>query len=158
YPQEIFMALKAKSFDGTIVTPSGTPLGGWVHLEVESDGNYRVKFHMHSSSIFGNFDFHIRAYLIAPGAPAFFFHWSGHVSGVDDANHEDAGNNPYIRYHWIRIEASEARLDVSKDYTWGGVVGALDSVVREVVEVGAGAAGFAVGGIISVSSTLTGWT
>jgi hypothetical protein len=61
--------MKTLPFDGNVVTPSGTPLGGWVHVEASDNGDYYVHFHMHSSSIFGSFDFNLRAYLSASGFP-----------------------------------------------------------------------------------------
>jgi hypothetical protein len=90
----------ALSFDATVVTPAGTPLGGWVHVDVKDDGGFSVKFHMHSSSVLGNFDFALRAYLAAPGTPGFLFHHAGHVSGVDDADYEESGTNPLIALYW----------------------------------------------------------
>ena len=84
------------TFHGIVTTPAGTPLGGWVDVEVSDNGDYHVKFHMHSSSVLGNFDFNLRAYLTAPGFPMMAFIKSGHVSGVDSWDHEERGNSPLL--------------------------------------------------------------
>ncbi|MDT0488871.1 hypothetical protein, partial [Streptomyces doebereineriae] len=78
--------MATRTFHGVVTTPSGTPLGGWVDVDVSDNGDYHVKFHMHSSSILGDFDFNLRAYLTAPGFPTMAFIKSGHVSGVDSWN------------------------------------------------------------------------
>lgn len=108
------------SFHQDVVTPEGTPLGGWVDLHLQSNGNYQVVFHMHSSSIAGNFDFELRAYLSASNCPTFFFHHSGHVSGVDSADHEEPGSNPLIAMYWSEIKRSGS-FTVAKDYQWGAL-------------------------------------
>lgn len=80
--------MASRTFHGIATTPAGTPLGGWVDVEVSDNGDYHVHFHMHSSSVFGNFDFNLRAYLTAPGFPTMAFIQSGHVSGVDSWDRE----------------------------------------------------------------------
>src|SRR5215471_5387287 len=39
----------SRTFHQDIVTPSGTPLGGWIDLEIHGNGDYKITFHMHSS-------------------------------------------------------------------------------------------------------------
>ncbi|MCO5216686.1 MAG: hypothetical protein M9950_11125 [Thermomicrobiales bacterium] len=80
-------------------TGGDTPLGGLVNLDIWPDGRYRLKFHMHSSSILGNFDYTLRAYLNAPGTPNALLVAQCHVSGVDDSDHED-GFNALIPLYW----------------------------------------------------------
>jgi hypothetical protein len=143
-------------FDGNVVTPSGTPLGGWVHVEVSNNGDFYVKFHMHSSSMFGNFDFNLRAYLTAPGFPTMAFIQSGHVSGVDDWDHEERGNNPLLALYWSQLKAS-ATYSVAKDYKWGGVVGTIEDLVRDILDIGAAVVGGALGVIIGATREAIGW-
>ena len=85
-------------FHGVITT--GTSLGGWIDVDVQDNGDYRVHFHMHSSSVPGSFDFNLRAYLSAPGFPVMAFVHSGHVSGVDSADHEEGGHSELLRLFW----------------------------------------------------------
>ena len=59
-----------------------------------------------------------------PDGPVFFFHHSGHVSGVDDADYDENGNNPLIATYWGSFD-SGAPFSVAKDYQWGGIVGTL---------------------------------
>lgn len=158
-PGKTFLAAQAGEplhFHQSVVTPSGTPLGGWVDVDVWSDGRYRVKFHMHSSSVFGDFDFDLRAYLSAPGFPTMVFLHSGHVSGVDDADHEEDGSNPLIPVYWTQLQAG-ANYQVHKDYSWGGIVGGLTQLVSDLFDLGAGIVGAALGAIIGATREAIGW-
>jgi len=143
-------------FHGVVVTPEGTPLGGWVDVDIWRDGHYHVKFHMHSSSIFGDFDFNVRAYLNAPGFPTMAFLHSGHVSGVDDADHEEDGANPLIPIYWAQLQ-SGANYQVHKDYSWGGIVGGITELVSDILDLGAGIVGGALGAIIGATREAIGW-
>jgi hypothetical protein len=143
-------------FHQRVVTPSGTPLGGSVDVDVWSDGRYKVKFHMHSSSIFGDFDFNLRAYLSAPGFPTLMFLHSGNVSGVDDADHEEEGSNPLIPIYWEQLRTGAA-YQVHKDYEWGGIVGGLTGLVADLLDLGAGFVGAALGAIIGATREAIGW-
>jgi len=95
--------MATRTFHGIVTTPAGTPLGGWVDVEVSDNGDYHVKFHMHSSSVLGNFDFNLRAYLTAPGFPMMAFIKSGHVSGVDSWDHEERGHSPLLALYWFHV-------------------------------------------------------
>ncbi len=149
------------SFHQDVVTPEGTPLGGWVDLHLQSNGNYKVMFHMHSSSIAGNFDFELRAYLSASNCPTFFFHHSGHVSGVDSEDHEEPGSNPLIAMYWSEIKRSGS-FTVAKDYQWGGIIGTLDRLANDLVNLhlldfGAGVVGTALGAVIAMTQEAIEW-
>lgn len=143
-------------FDVNVSTPSGTPLGGWVHVEVSDNGSYYVKFHMHSSSVLGSFDFNLRAYLSAPGFATMAFIQSGHVSGVDDWDHEERGNNPLLALYWRQLKAAP-RFNVAKDYKWGGVVGTIEELVKDIFDIGAAAIGGTLGVIIGATREAIGW-
>ncbi len=148
--------MDSRSFDGVIVTPSGTPLGGWVHLDVDESGGYHVKFHMHSSSVLGDFDFQIRAYLQAPDCPVIFFYHEGHVSGVDDSDYEESGSNPLIAMYWSKFVAAPS-FSVAKDYEWGGVVGAVEGLVKDLLDITGAVAGGVLGTVIGVTREAIGW-
>ncbi|MFI6959779.1 hypothetical protein ACIBJI_40740 [Nocardia sp. NPDC050408] len=144
------------TFDRPIITPSGTPLGGSVHVEVSDNGDYYVKFHTHSSSVFGDFDFNLRAYLTAPGFPTMAFVQSGHVSGVDSWDREEHGHNPLLALYWSQLQAAP-NYSVAKDYKWGGVVGTLADLVKDVFDVAAGVAGAALGVVIGATREAIDW-
>lgn len=144
------------TFDQNVVTPEGTPLGGWVHLEVSDNGDFYVKFHMHSSSMFGNFDYNLRAYLTAPGFPTMAFIQSGHVSGVDDWEHEERGNNPLLHLYWAQLQAGPI-YNVAKDYSWGGPVGTINELVKDIFDIGAGVVGTALGVIVGATREAIDW-
>src|SRR5262249_2109831 len=119
------------------------------------NGDYTVTFHMHSSSDFGNFDFDLRGYLSAPGTPTFFFHHSGHVSGVDDSTYPESGTIPLLMLWWPQLAASGS-CDVARDYQWGGVVGtagrlADDLIHLRILDFGAGVLGAGVGVVIAAT-------
>ena len=144
------------SFSQAIVTPSGTPLGGNIELQVQSNGEFHIKFHMHSSSIFGDFDYDLRVYLTAPNCPTFFFHHRGHVSGVDSEDYPESGSNPLIGIYWPLLK-SKARFSAAKDYEWGGVVGTLEGLIQDVFDIGAAAVGISLGAVIGVTREAIGW-
>jgi hypothetical protein len=148
--------METLSFDGNVVTPEGTPLGGSVHVEVSDDGSYLVKFHMHSSSLLGNFDFNLRAYLTAPGFATIAFIQSGHVSGVDSWDHDERGSNPLLALYWGQLKAAP-RYSVAKDYKWGGVVGTIEDLVKDIFDIGAGAIGDTLGVILGATREAIGW-
>jgi len=115
--------MQKKEFKADVITPSGTPLGGWVHLGIEDSGNYRIHFHMHSSSIAGNFDYYLRAYLSAPDCPTFVFAHRGHVSGVNDEDLLiEKGYHPLLASYAAPLK-QQGTFRVAKEYGWGGPVG-----------------------------------
>jgi hypothetical protein len=139
-----------KSFTQQVVTPEGTPLGGSVTLNISSDGSYTVEFMMHSSSDFASFDFQLRAYLSGPGFQTLFFYHTGHVSplGTDDT-HPEAGSNPIIEMYWDKI-VNSGSFSVARDYQWAGAVGTLAGLVDDLLDIGAGAVGAALGVVIAL--------
>ena len=151
----------ALNFHQDIVTPEGTPLGGWVDLHLHSNGDYQVVFHMHSSSIAGNFDFDLRGYLSAANCPTFFFHHSGHVSGIDSADYPESGTNPLIAIYWSQLKRS-GNFTAAKDYQWGGAVGTLDRLADDLIHLrlldfGAGVVGTALGAVIALTQEAISW-
>ena len=148
--------MATRTFHGIVTTPAGTPLGGWVDVEVSDNGDYHVKFHMHCSSLLGNFDFNLRAYLTAPGFPMMAFIKSGHVSGVDSWDHEERGNSPLLALYWSKLQA-DATYSVAKEYKWGGVVGTIAELVNDIIDVTAGAVGAALGVVIGATREAIDW-
>ena len=143
------------SFDQQIITPQGTPLGGNVSVELYKDGRTHVKFHMHSSSVFGRFDFNLRAYVTADGSPAFVFLHSGHVSGVDSADYEEWGRNDLIPIYWPSLQNAQYR--VAKDYSWGGIVGTFEDLINDLLDLGAGVLGATLGTIVGATREALDW-
>ncbi len=152
------------SFSQQWSTPDGTPLGGAVTLNVNSDGTYTVDFKATTRSrVPGlSFDFQVRAYLSAPAIPhCLFFYHAGSVGanltsdGVDD--HVESGSNPLIQMYWSQIVNSATKFSVGKDYKWGGVVGALVNLVDDLIDIVAAAAGTAIGAVIALTREAISW-
>jgi hypothetical protein len=148
---------ETRVFKQDIVTPSGTPLGGSVTLILNRNGSYTVEFQMHSSSILASFDFQLRAYLQGPGLPVLFFYHAGHVSpeGTDDT-HPEPGSNPLIQMYWDQI-VKTATFSVANDYQWSGVAGGIANLLTDIIDLGAAAAGAAVGAVIGLTSEAIGF-
>src|SRR5215831_15991323 len=154
-------ASRVLRFHCDVVTPEGTPLGGWVDLEIRGNGAYSIYFHMHSSSDLGDFDYDLRAYLSAPGTPAFFFHHSGHVSGVDDSNYPESGTLPLAELLWPQI-ASGATFEVAHDYSWVGLTGTFDRLADDLLhmrllDAAAAAVGAFTGVVIAATREALDW-
>jgi hypothetical protein len=112
---------------------------------------------MHSSSDFASFDFQLRAYLQGPGLPLLFFYHAGHVSplGTDDT-HPEPGSNAMIPMYWNQI-VKTATFSVANDYQWAGVAGGIASLVNDIIDLGAAAAGFAIGAVIGLTREAIGF-
>jgi hypothetical protein len=60
------------------------------------------------------------------------------------------------QFTWSEIESSGS-FTVAKDYRWGGIVGTLDSLVKDILDLGAAIVGTAVGAVIAVTQEAIGW-
>lgn len=147
------------TFHADVVTPSGTALGGFVDLKVRSDGSFTVSFHMHDSGI-PDYDFQVRAALVACNGMAFMAQHSGHVEGTAsttlthapnrDDDHSESGTSELISTFWPQVVSGS--LSVAKDYSPTGVAGFFQDVAKDVFEVGAGVVGASLGVVIALSS------
>jgi hypothetical protein len=156
-----------KSFNIGVTTPDGVPLGGSVDITISDNGDWRAHFSMHSSSIFGNFDFTVRAFVGALDSPIIAFVASGHVSEVDTWPHDESGNNPLIKLYWNQLQSAKAWAP-EVDPHWGGLGGDVAAVGRTVVAVVeelahlfvdalTGVVGGALGVVIGVTSDAVSW-
>ncbi|MFD3458858.1 hypothetical protein ACFWVM_04040 [Nocardia fluminea] len=148
--------METLTFELPVITPPGTPLGGRVRVEVSDNGDYYVKFHTFSSSALGDFDFNLRAYLTAPGFPTMAFIRSGHVSGVDKWDRDERGHNALITLYWSQLKAAPS-YSLAKDYKWGGVVGTVEDLVKDIFDIGAGVVGAALGVVIGATREAIDW-
>jgi hypothetical protein len=145
-----------------IETPSGAPLGGWIDLDLRGNGDYKIHWHMHSSSLAASFDFELRGYLTAPDCPTvFFFHHSGHVSPMGRHNYDETGNIPDVTRYPAQFMFG-ATFSAAKDYSWGGLAGTLlglgnDLLSLRIFDFGTGLGGLVLGAIIAVTREATDW-
>jgi hypothetical protein len=122
-------------FRQIITTPAGTALGGWVELELRSDGSFTFSGHMHDSG-WDPYDF--RVMVVAQSGPlALAFQHSGHVDGTGsdplgspDRDHDwnETGTNPLISANWL--DARTAAVSVSKSYEDVGIAGNLEEIAK----------------------------
>lgn len=144
----------------SVITPTGTALGGSVEMTLRSNGSYSVDFHMHDSGT-PDYDFEVRAIFTTPGGLVLVAQHSGHVEGTistipfvhepnrEDNGHEDGGN-PMIRGNWADIKGG--RLWVTKDYSATGVIGFVEDLAKSVLDIAAGAGGGALGVVIGLGA------
>lgn len=160
-PPDLF-AVEEAFFNSEILTPTGTPLGGMINLTLRSNGSYKVHFHLHDSGL-PNFAFQVRAIFVAANGVSLVAQHSGSVEGtvstvplfhepVRDNDHTEEGENPAIQMNWPEIKAG--RLWVTKDYSATGAIGFFEDLAKGVLDVGAGAAGGALGVIIGLGAEI----
>ncbi len=148
--------MQPKVFQANIITPSGTPLGGWVNLTVEPSGKYWIHFHMHCSSIAGSFKYHLRAYLSAPGTPTFVFAHQGAVSGVRDEDLLIENVTHPLLGHYFSILQTQGNFQVHKDYNWNGALGFGQKVLEGVSHVPGKVAGAALSSVEAIQDVVAG--
>lgn len=142
-----------------VLTPAGTALGGTVTFTLWSNGNYAVQFHMHDSGL-PDYDFQARAIFTTSTGLNLVAAHDGHVEGTvsttlshapyRDDDHNESGHNPFIQLHWSDIQ--NGTLWVTKDYSATGVVGFFEDLAKAILDVGAAAAGGALGLVIGIGS------
>jgi hypothetical protein len=151
----------SRSFHAVVTTPSGVALGGWVDLEVRSNGATHVHFHMHGSSVLTSYDFSLRAYLQAPNCPTIALISAGHTAGVDSWDHEEDASNPLIAASWgalaAAIDGGMANFFVQHDWSYSGVFGTVEDVIGDIVEAAGAAVGAGLGVIIGATRDAIGW-
>jgi hypothetical protein len=144
-----------------VLTPAGTALGGTVTFDLQSNGDYSVRFQMHDSGI-PDYDFQVTAVYTTPGGLSLAASHGGHVEGTisttfwhapnRDDDFTDSGNNSYVQMQWADIK--QGQLWVTKDYSATGVIGFLEDVAKDIFDVAAGAGGFALGIVIGLGSEI----
>jgi hypothetical protein len=145
----------------TIVTPAGSALGGFVDFTVRYDGSFTVHFHLHDSGLTG-YDFQVRAIFAAKGSGGaipimLVAEHSGSVGGtLTSGNRDDDlvvnGSNPLISLNWFDIVNGD--LAVSKEYSATGVLGALQDLAADVLNLVTAAGSLVVGLVISLTSKI----
>jgi hypothetical protein len=143
-----------KTFTATWSTSGGNTIGGTETLTVSSDGTWKIDFDTWNGPGVPTYNYQIRAYLIGPNVPIILLSHSASIannlfSRVDQP-YTESGINPLIAMYWSSIENS-ATLQVQADYQPSGVLGFLDQVVADLLQLGVGAVGGAVGAIIALT-------
>jgi hypothetical protein len=119
-----------------ITTPSATELGGEAAFELAHDGSYRFRGHMHDSGPF-DYDFRVRATIGSREGLVLTAQKSGQVEGLEslDPNRtlpwDESGTNALLQaeFPFLRLDT----FAVMKEYSTGGVIGAIGSVLSDVV-------------------------
>ncbi len=147
---------QAVTFNQSIVTPTGTALGGNVTLTLKSNGDYTAQFNMHDSGFTG-YQFQVRAVFTTQTGLAFAVEHSGSVGGTStsgsrDDNYSASGNSNSIMVHWSDV--AKGTLWVTKDYSATGVAGFFEDMAGWLTNVAVGAAGAAVGVVIGLGDEI----
>jgi hypothetical protein len=159
----ILNQIESKTFHADITTPGIEALGGSVDLTLYSDGRYQAHVHMHDSGAISYDFKVVIVFNAGEGAPTgqgvLGLHTAGSVEGTDKAvrfwkkinrdfdvdltppNPDDPRfknypkltpyPDPTIRQYWYAFRDGE--LTVSKAYSYGFVVGALESAVSSTL-------------------------
>nr|WP_298830182.1 hypothetical protein [uncultured Planococcus sp.] len=121
-----------------IITPSGVALGGWAELELRQDGHYTFRGHLHDSG-FLDYQFQVRASIATNAGMALVVQKSGTVEGTEsglsprrDFDWDERDHSKLIQLEWPTLQFGT--LQIAKAYEYSGVVGGLESVVKDVVE------------------------
>ena len=148
----------------TWTTSDGSTLGGTVALTISSNGTYFIEFDtiIHSGVPGFSCSFQVRAYLDAPGLPhkLLFVHAADIggdlLKGYGEDDYKESGSNPLIAMYWNLIVNSPT-LQVMHDQQASGIIGVVDTLVKDLVDAAAAIAGAAIGLIIGVTREAIGW-
>lgn len=121
-----------------ITTPSGTALGGEAAFELAHDGSYRFRGHMHDSGAV-DYDFRVRATIGSGEGLVLTAQKSGSVEGTEFLRlhphrtlpWDESGTNALLQteFPFLRLDT----FAVTKEYSTAGVIGAVGSVLSDVV-------------------------
>ena len=141
------------TWDGDVVTPSGTALGGNVHFALRSDGSWSFHSEMHAGGL-ASYDYDVTGLYATTSGLTFAAHSSGHVqgtigSGTRTDDQDQSGVNPIIRTNWTQI--AHGKLWVTKQYDMTGLLGFIDDVAKDILDIGATMAGASAGVMIALT-------
>lgn len=133
--RELMLASDIRVFEKTIVTPSGTALGGFVKLVVAGNGRYIFSGHMHGSG-FDPYKFSIHLFLRGTFI-GLSLRKSGSVGGTLDNDSRDfdwseTGVSEALRAQWPALR--DGSMDVAKSYENTGLLGAAQDIGSAFLE------------------------
>jgi hypothetical protein len=136
-------------------TSDGNTIGGRVTLTVRSDGTWTVDFDTWNGPGVPTYNFQIRSYLIGPNVPVLLLSHSdsigNNVQNRVDKPYTESGMNPMIILHWDAINSPTTQFQVKVDFQLSGVLGFIEAVVTDLLDLGVGAVGAAIGAVIAVT-------
>lgn len=142
----VWLKPETKVFGQSIVTPSGTALGGHAELVLSNDGTGRFRGHMRATGL-PSYSFRVRAVMrSSDGRIAAVAQKTGRVHGTLDAgdrqlNWDEVADSRFTRSQWPAVRAGQ--LVVSKSYELSGILGTAVGVFNDLLE------------FVSVSAILT---
>jgi hypothetical protein len=144
-----------------VSTPDGTALGGSVTLTLKSNGDYVFQCHMHDSGAV-SYDFNVRVLWTTPAGLTVVAAHAGHVEGTDattpthapnrDDDHTETGNNPMILQNWADIQ--QGKLWVTKDYGADGLIGVIQDLAQNILNIATTALGAAAGVVLGLGAEI----
>jgi hypothetical protein len=124
------------SFHQQVLTPSGTALGGWVEVALQSNGDWSFKGHMHDSG-FDSYSFRVVAVVDSGAGVPVAAQQSGSVvgtlgSGSRDFDWTQTGNNPLMSSSWDQVRSGT--LTVTKSYADTGLLGTAEDIAKRFID------------------------
>jgi hypothetical protein len=124
-----------------VTTPDWAPVGGWVDLVINANGDYTFTGHIHDSG-FPDIKYALGTVVMTPSAIGFGFAHQGSVDGTStlfgrnrDDDWTNTGNNPQIAANWEAI--TQGRLSwrlQAQDTLSAGVEGLLEDIAKDAVK------------------------
>jgi hypothetical protein len=124
------------SFHEQVVTPSGTALGGWVEVTLQSNGAWTFKGHMHDSG-FDPYSFRVVAVVNSAAGIPVAAQQSGSVGGTISGGSRDfdwnqTGSDPLLSTAWDSVRTGT--LSVNKSYEDTGVLGTIEDIGKKFLD------------------------
>ncbi len=120
-----------------VVTPEGFPLGGWVEVTIQSDGNYTFKGNMRATG-FTSYHFGLQVFIKAEGGIVIAAFHEGRSFGTDtpgDRNNswEEHQESPVLKFLWSNIR-NNPTLEYRLHADISGIGGTLFDILKIGIE------------------------
>lgn len=141
------------SKDADVTTPAGTALSGNVRFTFRSDGTWLYHSQMSAEGL-TSYDYDVTGLYATTSGLTFTAHSNGHVQGTIGSgprrDYQDRSDiNPIIRTRWPEIAGGT--VWVTKQYDMTGVMGFIDDISKDILDIAATLGGAAAGVVISLS-------
>jgi hypothetical protein len=141
------------SKDADVTTPAGTALSGNVRFTFRSDGTWSYHSQMSAEGL-TSYDYDVTGLYATTSGLTFTARSNGHVQGTIGSGprrdyKDQSGTNPIVRTKWPEI--ADGTVWVTKQYDMTGIIGFIDDVYKDILDIAATVAGAAAGVVIGLS-------